>query len=74
MNGVRLRIGSRHCGRCSFFSLAPLENIGIIILDEEHEATYKQDESPRYHARDVAIWRGEYHHCPVVLGKCDSKS
>ena len=37
---------------------APLENIGIIILDEEHEATYKQDESPRYHARDVAIWRG----------------
>ena len=47
---------------------APLENIGIIILDEEHEATYKQDESPRYHARDVAIWRGEYHHCPVVLG------
>ena len=34
---------------------APLENIGIIILDEEHEATYKQDESPRYHARDVAI-------------------
>ena len=47
---------------------APLDNIGIIILDEEHEATYKQDESPRYHARDVAIWRGEYHHCPVVLG------
>lgn len=47
---------------------APLDNIGIIILDEEHETTYKQDESPRYHARDVAIWRGEYHHCPVVLG------
>ena len=52
--------------RSSIF--APLDNIGIIILDEEHEATYKQDESPRYHARDVAIWRGEYHHCPVVLG------
>ena len=47
---------------------APLENIGLIIVDEEHEATYKQDETPRYHARDLAIWRGEYHHCPVVLG------
>lgn len=47
---------------------APLENIGIIILDEEHESTYKQDDTPRYHARDIAIWRGKYHHCPVVLG------
>ena len=52
--------------RSSIF--APLENIGIIILDEEHETSYKQDESPRYHARDIAIWRGEFHHCPVVLG------
>ena len=47
---------------------APLENIGLIIIDEEHEATYKQDEAPRYHARDLAIWRSQYHHCPVVLG------
>ncbi|GEQ37980.1 MAG: primosomal protein N' [Tetragenococcus halophilus] len=47
---------------------APLENIGIIIVDEEHESSYKQDEAPRYHARDLAIWRGKYHHCPVVLG------
>ncbi len=47
---------------------APLENIGVIIMDEEHEASYKQDESPRYHARDVAIWRSQYHHCPVILG------
>ena len=52
--------------RSSIF--APLENIGIIILDEEHETSYKQDESPRYHARDIAIWRSEFHHCPVVLG------
>ncbi|HBE2200290.1 TPA: primosomal protein N' [Enterococcus faecalis] len=47
---------------------APIENIGVIIIDEEHEASYKQGETPRYHARDLAIWRSEYHHCPVVLG------
>ncbi|ANZ62130.1 primosomal protein N' [Secundilactobacillus paracollinoides] len=47
---------------------APLTNIGIIIMDEEHEASYKQDDNPRYHARDVALWRSRYHHCPVVLG------
>jgi len=47
---------------------APFENIGIIIIDEEHETSYKQEDNPRYHARDVAIERGKNHHCPVVLG------
>ncbi len=47
---------------------APLENIGMIIIDEEHETSYKQGDNPRYHARDLALWRGRYHHCPVVLG------
>ncbi|WP_304056613.1 primosomal protein N' [Levilactobacillus namurensis] len=47
---------------------APLHDIGIIIMDEEHETSYKQDENPRYHARDVAIWRGKFHQAPVVLG------
>jgi primosomal protein N' (replication factor Y) (superfamily II helicase) len=47
---------------------APFENIGIIIIDEEHETSYKQEENPRYHARDVAIYRGKFHGCPVVLG------
>ena len=47
---------------------APFQNIGLIILDEEHESTYKQDDTPRYHARDIGIWRSEYHQCPVILG------
>lgn len=47
---------------------APFTNIGIIIIDEEHEGSYKQEETPRYHARDVAVKRAAYHQCPVVLG------
>lgn len=47
---------------------APLENIGLIIIDEEHEATYKQDENPRYHARDVALKRAETYQAVCVLG------
>lgn len=47
---------------------APIENLGLIILDEEHEPTYKQDESPRYNARDVAVIRGKIEKCAVLLG------
>ncbi|AUI71419.1 primosomal protein N' [Companilactobacillus alimentarius] len=47
---------------------APLQRIGLIIIDEEHEASYKQDDNPRYNARDVALWRSKVNHCPVVLG------
>lgn len=47
---------------------APFENIGLIIIDEEHETSYKQEENPRYHARDVAIERAAYYQCPVILG------
>jgi len=47
---------------------APFENLGIIIIDEEHESTYKQEDQPRYHARDVAIHRGQTNNCPVLLG------
>lgn len=47
---------------------APLKNIGVIIMDEEHETSYKQDDTPRYHAREVAKWRSKYHHAPLLLG------
>ncbi|MDR1567686.1 MAG: primosomal protein N', partial [Streptococcaceae bacterium] len=47
---------------------APLEKIGVIIIDEEHEASYKQSSMPRYHARDVAIERARFHQCPLILG------
>ena len=40
----------------------------MIIIDEEHESSYKQEDYPRYHARDIAEWRSQYHQCPLVLG------
>lgn len=47
---------------------APLKNVGIIIIDEEHSSTYKQETAPRYNAIDIAKWRGEYNNCPLILG------
>lgn len=47
---------------------APFTDLGLIVLDEEHETSYKQDESPRYHARDVAAWLAERHGALLVLG------
>lgn len=47
---------------------APLSNIGLIVLDEEHVESYKQDVLPFYHAREVAIMRGKKHHAKVILG------
>ncbi|UHA75793.1 primosomal protein N' [Paenibacillus sp. 481] len=47
---------------------APFQRIGLIIMDEEHETSYKQEETPRYHARDVAVERARQHRAVVVLG------
>ena len=47
---------------------APLRNLGLIVIDEEHEGSYKQDSAPRYHARDVAIWMARRAGAAVVLG------
>ena len=46
----------------------PFDNIGVIIIDEEHTSSYKQDNNPRYSAIKVAEWRSKYHNCPLVLG------
>lgn len=59
---VKIVVGARSA------IFAPLKNIGIIVIDEEHTSTYKQDNNPRYHARDVAMMRGKYHNAPVILG------
>lgn len=47
---------------------APVRPLGLIVVDEEHEQSYKQDETPRYNARDVAVMRARIEHCAVLLG------
>lgn len=59
---ARIAIGARSA------VFAPVQGLGLIVVDEEHEHTYKQDEAPRYNARDVAVMRGRIEGCAVVLG------
>jgi primosomal protein N' (replication factor Y) len=46
----------------------PFAKLGIIIIDEEHDQSYKQQDSFRYHARDLAVWRAKYNNIPIILG------
>ena len=65
---AKIRDGRARKRRCEISIFAPFKNLGIIIIDEEHESTYKQEDYPRYHARDIAEWRSQFHQCPLVLG------
>ncbi|GED70402.1 primosomal protein N' [Brevibacillus reuszeri] len=47
---------------------APFQNVGLIVIDEEHESSYKQEETPRYHAREVAIWRAKENDAVLLMG------
>jgi primosomal protein N' (replication factor Y) len=53
--------------RSGVFAPFPHRSLGLIVIDEEHDASYKQDASPRYHGRDVAIRRGQLAACPILL-------
>jgi len=59
---VKLVVGARSA------VFAPTPNLGLIVIDEEHEGTFKQDRAPRYHARDVAVARAEMEGVPLVVG------
>ena len=59
---VKVVIGARSA------IFAPLKNLGIIIIDEEHSLSYKQENTPRYNAKDIAFYRSKTYSCPVLLG------
>lgn len=59
---VKIVIGARSA------IFVPFTNLGLIIIDEEHTDTYKQDNNPKYNAIDIAIYRSKYHNCPLLLG------
>ncbi len=61
-NEVHIVVGTRSA------IFTPISNLGIIIIDEEHSDTFKQDSNPRYHAIDMAKYRSKYNNCPLVLG------
>ncbi len=61
-NDIPLVLGTRSA------ILAPFADLGLIVVDEEHDGSYKQQDGVRYHARDVALWRAHKAGCPVLLG------
>lgn len=68
-NWLRMANGESHiCIGARSAVFTALRELGLVIIDEEHDGSYKQDESPRYHAVDVARKRASYYGCPVILG------
>jgi primosomal protein N' (replication factor Y) len=63
-HGAHIVLGARS----AVFAPIPDDQLGLIIVDEEHDGSYKQDQVPRYHGRDVAIRRAQLAGCPIVLG------
>lgn len=61
-NQVKVVVGARSA------VFAPFQNVGLIVIDEEHESSYKQEETPRYHAREVALWRAKENHAVLLMG------
>ena len=59
---VKLVIGTR------LAVFTPMDDVGLIVVDEEHDSSFKQDNELRYHARDLAVWRAKQSGCPIVLG------
>ncbi len=59
---VKIAIGARSA------IFAPFTNLGVIIIDEEHSENYKQENTPKYNAIDIAIWRAKKYNCPLILG------
>ncbi len=65
----RIRFGQANIvvgARSAIF--APLQNVGIIVIDEEHDGSYKSDSNPRFYTHDIAMFRAKYNNCPLVLG------
>lgn len=61
-NEIKIMLGARSA------VFAPFKNLGLIIIDEEHEHTYKQEQKPSYDAREIAFWRASFHGSTVILG------
>lgn len=61
-NQVQLIIGTR------LAVFTPIDNLGLIVVDEEHDSSFKQQDELRYNARDLAIWRAKQMNCPIILG------
>ena len=59
---IKITVGARSA------VFAPIDNLGVIIIDEEHESSYIQDNNPKYDAKEIATLRANYHNCPLILG------